>query len=129
MLYVKILSGDMVIGAEAIESPAYVKYQERNAILVRCSEPQAQGIISKDGSDIYQLQGKDSLPGEYSTAVPITMAEFDELGYADNDTEDTDPDVPDDTDESKILTRAELTEKVLALEDELTAAKILLGVM
>lgn len=117
MLYVKILYDDEIVGAEAIESPAYVKYQARNKVIVRCSELDAQGILSKDGSEIYQLQEKEALPDEYRTAVPISMAEFDELGYADNDTEDTDPAVPDDTDEAEILTRAELTAKVKELEE------------
>lgn len=117
MLYVKIISGGEVVGAEAIDTPAYVKLQARNKVIVRCSELYAQGILSKAGDEIYQLQNKDALPGEYRTAVPISMAEFDELGYADNDTEDTDPVVPDDTDESEILTRAELTAKVKELEE------------
>ena len=43
------------------------------------------------------------------------------------DTEDTDPVVPEDTTE-EVLTRAELTAKVTALETELAAAKVLLGV-
>lgn len=125
MLYVKILSGDTVIGAEVIESPGYVKHQIRNNILVRCPEPEAQGIISKDGSTVYQLQGKETLSGDHNIAVPITLMEYDELGF--EDTEDTDPVVPDE--DTPVMTRAELTEKVLAMEDELAAAKILLGVV
>ena len=117
MIYVKIMSGGEIVGAEAIDNPAYVKYQTRNKVIVRCSEFDAQGILSKDGSEIYQLQEKEALPGEYRTSVPISMAEFDELGYADNDTEDTDPVVPGDTDEAEILTRAELTAKVKELEE------------
>ena len=46
--------------------------------------------------------------------------------YTDPD-DDTPVNPPDDPG-TEILTRAQLTEKVLALEDELAAAKILLGV-
>ena len=130
MLYIKILSGDTVVGAEAIKTPAYVKHQARNNIIVRCSEPQAQGILSLDSSTVYQLEGCEQLPGVELTAVKITMAEYEELisNQTPTDPEDEDPVIPDGGSESDILTRAELTEKVLALEDELTAAKILLGV-
>lgn len=113
MLYVKILSGGEVVGAEALDTPAYVKYQTRNHVVVRCSELDAQGILSKDGDEIYQLQDKAALPGEYKTAVPISMMEYDELGY--EDSEDTDPVVPDE--ETPVMTRAELTAKVQELEE------------
>lgn len=124
MLYVKILDGGEVVGAEALDTPAYVRYQTRNHVIVRCSELDAQGILSKDGDEIYQLQGKDTLPGEHKTAVPISMMEYDELGY--EDSEDTDPVVPDEG--TPVMTRAELTAKVQELEEQLSAAKILLGV-
>lgn len=124
MLYVKILSGGEVIGAEALDTPAYVKYQTRNHVVVRCSELDAQGVLSKDGAEIYRLDGRTALPGEYKSAVPISMMEYDELGYEDK--EDTDPVVPDE--DMPILTRAELTAKVQELEEQLAAAKILLGV-
>lgn len=64
MLYVKILDGGEIVGAEALDTPAYVKYQTRNHVIVRCSELDAQGILSKGGDEIYQLQDKAALPGE-----------------------------------------------------------------
>lgn len=124
MLYVKILDGGEIVGAEALGTPVYVKYQTRNHVIVRCSEPDAQGVLSKDSDEIYQLQDKAALPGEYKTAVPISMMEYDELGY--EDSEDTNPVMPDE--DTPVMTRAELTAKVQELEDQLAAAKILLGV-
>lgn len=56
--------------------------------------------------------------------MPISTMEYDELGY--EDSEDTNPVVPDE--DTPIMTRAELTAKVQELEEQLTAAKILLGV-
>ena len=102
-----------------------------NEIAVRCSEVKAQGVLSLDGSTTYQLYGKTEMPNVTLTAQLITMAEYDNLmlDYEEpEDTEDTNPEVPEDTTEEEILTRAELTAKVAALEEELTAAKILLGV-
>lgn len=130
MLFIKVMSDDQMTGLEAIEIPVYVKRQMRNNVIVRCSEPQAQGIVSLDEGSIYQLDGKVSLGDGFAVAVPITMAEYDELALEveTTDPEDTAPEVPEETTEEEILTRAELTAKVAALEEELAAAKILLGV-
>ena len=130
MLCVKIMSGETMIGLEAIDSPVYVMLQKNN-VVVRCLEPMAQGIVSLDGSEIYQLDGKTSLGDGYSLAVPITLAEYDELAAnyeRDEDPEDTNPEVPDGTVEGDVLTRAQLTAKVVELEEQLAATKILLGV-
>lgn len=130
MLCVKVMSGDSMIGLEAIDSPVYVMLQKNN-VVVRCLEPVAQGIVSLDGSEIYQLDGKTSLGDGYSLAVPITIAEYDELAAnyeGEEDPEDTNPEVPEGTGEGDVLTRAQLTAKVAELEEQLAATKILLGV-
>ncbi len=109
----------------------YVNLQKRNNMIVRCLEPLAQGIVSFDEQSIYQLEDRDDMGRGFALAVPITLAEYDELAanYEDTtDPEDTVPEVPDGTEEGDVLTRAQLTAKVAALEEELQAAKILLGV-
>lgn len=133
MLYIKVLAADgSLVAAEAHASPVYVRYQEKNSLIIRCSAVKAQGIVSVDGSTVYQLYGKDALPGVDLTAHEITMTECDELAASlapgDEDPEDETPVVPEGGSESEILTRAELTAKVAELEEELAAAKILLGV-
>lgn len=130
MVYIKVMQGDTVITAEAHEAPVYV-CKQKNGIIKRCSEQSAQGILSLDGSTIYQLDGKDSLNLDNGYTADFTyMTVYEEIiaGITEEDTEDTNPDVPEDTPEEEILTRAELTAKVKALEEELSAAKILLGV-
>lgn len=132
MIYIKVSAEDGTVTAiEAIENPIYVRWQEHNKTAVRCSEVKAQGVLSLDGSTTYQLYGKAVMPNVTLTALLITMAEYDNLmlDYEETeDTEDTNPEVPEGTNEEEILTRAELTAKVTALEEELTAARILLGV-
>lgn len=132
MLYVKIMEGDTVVTAEAHESPVFICRQEKNNILVRCPEVHAQGILSLDGSTVYQLDGKPSLDLDNGyTAYPTVMTEYEEIvnnQTQEEDTEDENPEIPEGTDERTVLTRAELTAKVAELEDELQAAKILLGV-
>ena len=130
MVYIKVMQGDTVVTAEAHETPVYV-CKQKNGIIKRCSEQSAQGILSLDGSTIYQLEGKDSLNLDNGYTADFTyMTVYEEIiaGITEEDTEDTNPNVPEDTPEEEILTRAELTAKVKALEEELLAAKILLGV-
>ena len=130
MVYIKVMQGDTVVTAEAHETPVYV-CRQKNGIIKRCSEQSAQGILSLDGSTIYQLEGKESLNLDNGYTTDFTyMTVYEEIiaGITEEDTEDTNPDVPEDTPEEEILTRAELTAKVKALEEELLAAKILLGV-
>lgn len=129
MIYIKVLKDDTVVAVEAHPSPVYV-YKQANGVLVRCTERKAQGILSIDGGTVYQLYEKEALENATMTAMVITTTEY--LSLVDTldkeDTEDTDPVVPEDTTEEEVLTRAELTAKVTALETELAAAKILLGV-
>lgn len=129
MIYIKVLKDDTVVAVEAHPSPVYV-YKQANGVLVRCTERKAQGILSIDGGTVYQLHEKEALENATMTAMVITTTEY--LSLVDTldkeDTEDTDPVVPEDTTEEEVLTRAELTAKVTALETELAAAKILLGV-
>lgn len=129
MIYIKVLKDDTVVAVEAHPSPVYV-YKQANGVLVRCTERKAQGILSIDSGTVYQLYEKEALENATMTAMVITTTEY--LSLVDTldkeDTEDTDPVVPEDTTEEEVLTRAQLTAKVTALETELAAAKILLGV-
>lgn len=139
MTYFKILSeSGAVVDVEAIADPAYVRWQERPSMLVRCKEREAEGLISdKDNDTIYQLEGKHLIgveSDELLSAVVISEAEYDEYTATHGDTEpdpdpeDDNPEIPDDDPDAEVLTRAQLTERLHALEDELAAAKILLGV-
>lgn len=136
MTYFKILSNNgETVGVEAIADPAYVRWQAKNELLIRCSKREAEGLISdKDNDTLYVLEGK-TINGvgseEFPSAVVISEAEYDEYMAQRTETEDPEddnPEIPTETPEGEVLTRAQLTEKVLALEDELAAAKILLGV-
>lgn len=130
MVYIKVMQGDTLITAEAHDSPVYVRRQKNN-LIVRCSEQNAQGILSLDGAVVYQLEEKASLGLENSMiASYIYQIDYETIiaGVEDTDREDTEPEVPADSSADDILTRAELTAKVKELEEELQAAKILLGV-
>ena len=117
MRWFKLLdSNGEIIGAEAHEEPAFV-YRQRNGVVVNCEERKAMGICSADGSVLYDLYGKESI-GEEAVAVAeeIYWDEYNSIVHELPDPEDTEPEIPDDTPEEKILTRKELTDKVEMLE-------------
>lgn len=117
-IYIKIVDDTgAAVAVEELNPPVYVYKQPKNDKIVRCVEPLAQGVLDAKGSNIYQLYGKEPIDGAIATAVEITTAEYDELLLSlgtseDEDEEDTDPEVPEGTDATQIMTRAELTEKV-----------------
>lgn len=116
MIWIKVMDGEKLIAAEAHEKPQFVRRQSNGAIIL-CDEAFAQGIVSEDGTVIYQMDGKASLgiDGCY-TAYQIYGTEYDALIREVPDIEDDAPELPPDAPEEKILTRAELTARVQELE-------------
>lgn len=131
MLYIKIIKNETVIAVEAHTSPVYV-HKQPNGVLVRCSELKAQGILSVDGSVVYQLDGKEQLDNISLIASVITTTEYLNLVESLDElpSEDTEPDAgtEDNTSSEPVMTTTEMRERILALEEELAATKILLGV-
>lgn len=114
MYYIKTFDAeDRLTGAEKIEVLVYVRWQS-NGMLVRCTEEEAQGIIGEDNETIYLINGNMPHGEKEPYAEFITKEEYDQIKGG--DPEDEDPEIPDDTDEDEVLTRAELTEKVKELE-------------
>lgn len=68
----------------------------------------------------------------YDEAIDVEGAPYTYVEYEEptDDPEDTNPEIPEgeDVNDSTVMTRAELTNKVAELEEQLAAAKILLGV-
>ncbi len=125
MFYFKIVADhDNVIGVIAFELPSFIKWQERNRRLVRCPKEEAQGIVSDaDNNTIYRLNNQQ-IPGVENdgllSAVSISQAEYEEYEatHRQEDPEDLTPEIPEDTPEEEILTRAELTQKIKELETQ-----------
>ena len=111
----------------AISLPVWVRLQG-NGTVVRCGEgDRPGGILSPDGSEIWQLAGRESLGEGYPIAEEVTQAEYEqwlaeqEAGSAPEvpDPEDTEPEIPEGVDPVTVLTRAELTVKVTELDEAL----------
>jgi flagellum-specific peptidoglycan hydrolase FlgJ len=82
MIYLKLLlpNTNTVVGTEKINVPTYIKWQERNQITIICSEQEAQGISSADGSKEYQLADKEPMGVEVDlNAVFISEEEYEAL--------------------------------------------------
>ena len=120
MLYIKIMSNDgTIIGAEAHESPAYVNHPNKSKIPLRCSPIQAQGVLSLDVSQIYQLSGRPEMPGDYLVAEEISGADYDNLiEELDIDPDDPDPDDPDVEPDPDVMTPQEMRLRILELEED-----------
>jgi len=123
MIYIKIWKEESnEIALETLENPVYVYAQSDNGRILRCHEVKAQGILSKDGSVLYQLHGKIPMEGTVATAMVVTAAEYAQLSATmdtQEDMEDTAPEIPEGIEETEILTRAELTRKVQELDEAL----------
>ncbi len=131
-LYIKVLKDDTIIAVEAHPSPVYV-YKQENGVLVRCTQRKAQGILSIDGSTVYQLFEKTPLGNATLTAMVITTTEYQQLV----DTLDEPPEAGGESggetenpggEETPVMTTAEMRQRILTLEEELAATKVLLGV-
>lgn len=119
MRYFKVMnSTGEIVAVEQHENPAYVRWQVRNSLKILCSETLAQGIVSLDGSTVYQLEGRDALPLEgLLTAVMISQVDYEALINQVADPEDSSPAIPEDTNATAVMTRAQLTEKVNELSE------------
>jgi hypothetical protein len=121
MDYYKIFGKDgSVIAAEAMEEPAFIMYQESNGTYLRCSRVKAQGILSADGSQIYQLKGYKAMPDEHLIAESITQTEYEilveELDIDDDDDTEPEPSPDDEDSGSDVMTPQQMRERIIALE-------------
>lgn len=123
----KILLNTTVVDAQ--KALNYVYWQVKNHLLLVGRSDFANGIVSSDGSTVWHLDGYPEFPeGTYETvkAVEITDEEYEdlvkqlELGTVE---EPEDPGAGE-----TVMSAQEMRSKILTLEDELAAAKILLGV-
>lgn len=123
----KILLNTTVIDAQ--KNLNYVYWQVKNHLLLLGRSDFANGIVSSDGSTVWHLDGYPEFPeGAYETvkAVEITDEEYKELVKQLEIGTVEEPEDPGAVE--TVMSAQEMRSKILTLEDELEAAKILLGV-
>ena len=126
MAYKIVLNTTVVDAQKALN---YVYWQVKNHLLLVGRSDFANGIVSSDGSTVWHLDGYPEFPeGSYETvkAVEITDEEYEELVKQLEIGTVEEPEDPG-TGET-VMSAQEMRSKILTLEDELSAAKILLGV-
>ncbi len=142
MSYFKVVRDGVVIDAGEM----FLRWQEKNRVMVSCEPEKAQFIRSYDGETIWRVAWLNPAPqeaGSYETveAALIDRQEFLDLRAQLDEGEtvpepepivpepepEPEPD-PEQPEEEKPMTVAEMRAKILQLEEELLAAKILLGV-
>jgi len=123
----KIVLNTTVVDAQ--KNLNYVYWQVKNHLLLVGRSDFANGIVSSDGSTVWHLDGYPEFPeGSYETvkAVEITDEEYEELV---KQLEIGTVEEPEDPGAGEtVMSAQEMRSKILTLEDELAAAKILLGV-
>lgn len=123
----KIVLNTTVVDAQ--KNLNYVYWQVKNHLLLVGRSDFANGIVSSDGSTVWHLDGYPEFPeGSYETvkAVEITGEEYEELV---KQLELGTVEEPEDPGAGEtVMSAQEMRSKILTLEDELAAAKILLGV-
>jgi hypothetical protein len=121
---------------DAIKNPCYVRYVPRLKMFLACSEDQANGVASRDGTTYWHLEGCRQFGVDgYTTVSPVFISDEEadaliaelEAGKEPADT-DGDTGIGEETNPEEVLSVAALYAKVSALEEVLLAAKILLGV-
>ena len=123
----KIVLNTTVVDAQ--KNLNYVYWQVKNHLLLVGRSDFANGIVSSDDRTVWHLDGYPEFPeGSYETvkAVEITGEEYEELVKQLEIGTVEEPEDPG-TGET-VMSAQEMRSKILTLEDELAAAKILLGV-
>ena len=124
---------DTVVGVELAEEFVFIKYQDKNQIIIRCSEKEAQGVISAESdSTIYQLLDKEKIKGvdgDVLTAKFICKEDYENLqalfsnGDKKDDSSSTEPDKDDNSDTSDVMTTAQMRATIISLSSDVKDLK------
>lgn len=71
------------------ETLDYVKYQQKNDIMIRCMKEEAQGIISKDASQIFLFKEIEEVQGKYSICQIEEVPESEYVEYVERKGQET----------------------------------------
>ena len=118
-MYIKAFDeNDELINGEFLDPVCWIRYQVENDMIVRCEPEEAQGVLSETGRDIYFMDGIMPRGHKEQWYVEITEEEYNHIVRENDDPEDENPEVPEGQDPDELPTRAELAERVAALEEQ-----------
>ena len=78
-MYYKVLKNNKVI--DVLDQLVYVKWQEKNKIMVLCEKKSAQGIISSDGDHIWHEPSLYRFPVNVDGYDNVEICQIDEYEY------------------------------------------------
>lgn len=118
---IKLLSkvdNTTVLGVQRLEKPMYVKFQQRNACIINCTEKEAQGVMTADERHICQLDNKPVMESDEVKFIAsfISEAEYDELVVELADPPEELPAELPEEERSGKMTAPEMRERILELE-------------
>lgn len=136
-MYKVIKDGEIV---DAIRRLQFVRKNHRNGKILSCNSKKGEGVLSDDGSVIYQLAGRDSMGDDYDVVelVEIDEAEFKRLrdlldgvevedpetDEGEHDESSENPEVPEDP--KPPMSVAEMRRKIVELEEQYAELKEML---
>ena len=130
MVFIKIKNSEgTVISVEAVSDESWAMYQQKNDLIIRCPQQEAEGIYNFNGSKVYQLADRNEIHGE--DVVPgLTAAVIPEWEYDNLLNEIEAPAVEEleelagnETPEEKVFSNADLYLMVSELRDEVDTLK------
>ena len=121
MVYIKLVNGsETTVAVEALETPDFVRWQDKNRLVESCSRLRAQGIVSKSGEHIYQLDGRKLMPEETTkigvTAKVIAEADYEMLVLQLDEPEPEPQDEPQEESGEAVMTIEQMRLRIAELE-------------
>lgn len=114
-MYYKIVLNNLIV--DACDRMIWVRWQEKNRLWFSCTEQLANGIVSSDGVEIYQLEAID-LEKPIARYEEIDKAEYDEIREEIDAGGEIpfvpDPDEPEPEPENPAKTRLQVLEETVA---------------
>jgi hypothetical protein len=131
MKHIKLLlpTDHTVVGVAVVDNESFVCVQE--GALIRCTEQEAQGIITDGGKTIYQLDNKPPISIESVeiklNASFISKSDFEDLSVilSSNDVQIENPEENDiDDNNQKTLTMAKLAADIESIKEQVSAISV-----
>lgn len=78
-MYYKVMKNNKVV--DVLDHLTYLKWQEKNKIMLLSDEGEAQAILGSDGNTIWHVEGLYDLPVEAGKYENVRLVEIDEFEF------------------------------------------------
>lgn len=130
MVFIKLKNSEgTVVSVEAVSDESWAKYQQKNNIIIRCPQHEAEGIYNYNGSKVYQLNERNEMHGEdvVTGLIAIVIPEWEYENLLNEievpAVEEADESVIEKTSEEKVISNSDLYLMVSELKGEVDNLK------